>query len=280
MAILSGSLTVWEIGFRSAGFDDKKWWFRIPLAVQDNFRNLMEAILSAELVCETISLEKPSRNPELMQEFSIYRYLQDVEACIAGRRFNRKLLQWALIDRYDFRTWCERRGIPLPEFWFPEGWKLEYELPEDELPPGYLYLRQHSPQQSEGMVADASGMSGVIADVGSSAETVAHEGEAANMQGGPGVPNSAVADAGAESQARLRASQRARIACQQIAQGIWRKDPERTIASVVKDALIREYGGGGYYADVTVREWVKVVAPPKVRQKRGRPPKENGAEDL
>lgn len=103
----------------------------------------MDAILRAELLCDTITLEKPSENatkPE--SEFSVYRYLDDMHACISGRRFNRKMLRWASIDRYDFKLWCKRRNIPMPEFWFPPSWHLDYDLPENDLLPGYSYLRR------------------------------------------------------------------------------------------------------------------------------------------
>ena len=36
----------------------------------------------------------------------------------------------ACLNRMDFHKWCEIRGIPAPEFWFPSGWKLEFEMPE------------------------------------------------------------------------------------------------------------------------------------------------------
>lgn len=44
----------------------------------------------------------------------------------------RKLLKWAQIEREALQEWCERQGVPLPEFWFPPGWKLKYEWPMDE----------------------------------------------------------------------------------------------------------------------------------------------------
>ena len=143
VALLSDSMTAWVIGFRWAGLDDKKWWFQIPVPVRDHFSNLMDAVLKAELVCITISLEKPSADRPIDPEFSVYTYLDDIEGCRAGTRFSRKLLKWALIDRADFHRWCERRGIPLPEFWFPPGWKLDYELPEDALLPGHGYMNRH-----------------------------------------------------------------------------------------------------------------------------------------
>ena len=303
MAVLNEHLSVWEIGFRWAGRDPDRLWLWLPLAARDNFRNLMVAILQAELLCISISLEKPTNNPDLPPEFSIYRYLDDVEACIAGHRFNRKLLRLAIIDRYGFMTWCERRGIPLPEFWFPPGWKLDYELPEDELLPGHSYLRRHwsAEEKAEyGIAAEAEGTgegrpagavsSGARVELGKPevqgveaaqavAEAVSVRGAVARApEAATNVPGAA-SESRAEAEKKLRASQHARAACQQIATEIWRRDPSRTIASVVKDDLVQKYGGGAHYVEGTVRTWVQAVAPAHVSQKRGRPRKENGAHE-
>lgn len=84
----------------------------------------MDAILKAKLSCTTISLEKPSLSADLHPEFSIHHYLDNVYYWIGGHRFNRSLLRWADIDRNAFKLSCDRRGIALPEFWFPTGWKF------------------------------------------------------------------------------------------------------------------------------------------------------------
>lgn len=279
MAILSDSLTIWEIVFRWAGLNPRALWFRMPLPVQDNARNLMNAILSAELPCETITLEKRRFEPE-EKEFSVYFWIDDIYQGMWGQKFNRKLLRHASIDRYDFMLWCERRNIPLPEFWFPPGWNLEYELPEGDIRPGHYYMRQH-------WTADQ--WDAWHQDQGESEDPAAVEGGTEGEQPGSAsdgavdsTPQEAKQHQNAEekheeSAERLRPSQNAKIACQQIASVIWKDEPNRTIASVVRDVLIQKYGGAAPYADETVREWIKVVAPPHVRERRGRPKK--GAEE-
>lgn len=278
MAVLNDHLTVWEIGFRWGGHDPDRLWFRIPLGVRDNFRNLMAAILKAELLCNTISLEKPSSNPNLLPEFSVYRYLDDIEDCIAGHRFNRKLLRWAGIARFDFKVWCERQGISPPEFWFPAGWKLEYELPDDDLMPGHFYMRRYWQTVDGAENVDTSEATGIASEGGTAASPENPGAMSTDEAPATGADGSGLADQ-EESEERVRANQQAKFACRQIAMGIWRDEPTRTIASVVKDKLIQKYGGASHYADVTVREWIKVVAPLHVRQKRGRPRRENRAED-
>lgn len=238
MAILVEQLTVWDIGFRWAGYDPRRFYLRIPLEVENNFRTLMDAILSGEIACDSISLEKRDYAKDEIKE-SIYYWIDEIYACIWGKRINRELMRWARIGRMDFKLWCERMNInPLPEFWFPKGWNLHYELPEDTLSPGRRYLVDRmSPEDREQYL-------------------LAEPGESAPQP---------------EDNQKLRPNQEIRLACQQIATAIWAKETDRTIASVVKDPLVQEYGGARHYNDETVREWVKAVAPDGVKNRRGRP---------
>jgi hypothetical protein len=68
-----------------------------------------------------------------------------------------------------------------------------------------------------------------------------------------------------------RDNQRYRAACQVIAEVLWKANPDMTIADMSKHELIRTYGRGANYGQETVRDWIKVVAPTAVREKRGRP---------
>lgn len=247
MALVTDNLSVWQIGFRWAGQDPDRVWLRIPLLVKDNFRLLMEAILSGEILCETLTLAKLPRDSKADPAFYIRTYVDDIYDCIHGRSYNRKLLKWATLDRMEFREWCHRRGIPLPEFWFPPGWKDEFEMPEM----GTTALRaEHVEPDSEGGVRIHYG----TPDMTATDENIKHP-ENIKIQ---------------------RHSQKARLACQQIAREIWKDDISRTIISVVKDELIQKYGGAKHYEDETVRGWVKEVAPKEVSSRRGRPPKNGG----
>ncbi len=276
MALTSDSLSIWEIAFRWAELNPRRIWLQIPLQAQDHFRNLMDAILSAELLCESIELEKRHFEPD-EKEFSVYYWIDDIYACIHGHHFNRKLLRHASIARYDFKLWCERRNIPLPEFWFPPGWNLEYELPEDEIHPGHYYIRkgwtredweawQEKQSVQETFTLAADGPSELPLHEWSNSATA----ECDETQSASGKQ-----EAAAE---KFRPSQATAIACRQIAKAIWKDDKNRTIASIIKDELIQKYGGAAPFVDDTVREWIKVVAPPHIRNHRGRPRK-NRAED-
>ena len=221
----------------------------------------MDAILSAELLCDTITLEKPSENRKVEPEFSVYRFLDDIYACSAGQYFNRKMLRWASIDRNDFKLWCERRNIPLPEFWFPPGWNLEYDRPEGESLPGHWYYRRDwtSEQWEQWRKQQAE-------EVGSDSPER--------------IDNPPASESSKEAKAveKLRPNQEARIACRQIAKAIWQVDPTRTISSVVSDELIQKYGGGDHFVEETVREWIKSVARQEVRRP-GRPRKNGGGSE-
>lgn len=131
MALLTNQLTAWEIGFRWAEHDPDKFYLLIPLAVRDNFRLIIDQIYAGHLQCETISSKK--YNGDQLDEAKYYlRYwLPLIEDCIEGRKYSNELLKFARIDRWDFQEWCTRHQVPLPEFWFPTGWGLSYEWPDD-----------------------------------------------------------------------------------------------------------------------------------------------------
>lgn len=227
MAILTETLSVWEIGFRWAGLDPRRLRLGIPLTVQDNLRLMMHAILHGHLDCMTLSLSKwaPGDGDE-MRPFFVRHHLTEVEACIAGTRCSRKLMRWAAVDRGSFQEWCERQGIPLPAFWFPPGWKMDFEWPVDK--------------------CDAEG------------EPDPEEEPSRKLE---------------------RPYQRRRIACQVIAEKLWKEHPNMTIADMMKDPVIRHYGGAIHQADGVVRRWLSAVAPAEVKAKRGRPRKNNGTDE-
>lgn len=254
MAIDIESLSLWDIGFRWAGCDPDRLWLRLPLLVRDNFRILMGAILNGEIICSTLCLDKLPSGSRSDPKYYIRTHIDDVYACIHGVAFKRSLLRWATLDRAGFLTWCSCRGITPPEFWFPPGWKYEYEHPE-EIWPG-LIVRHQEPENDSTLVSFAYDWP---AEPESIEEPVIRE---------------ALEDTNSPS---LRKNQAAKVACQQIAMVLWQKDSSRRIADVIRDDLIQEYGGAKYFNEDTVREWIKVVAPTDVRARKGRPPKRNGA---
>ena len=260
MALLNDDLSVWEIGFRWAGLDPDSWRPGIPLAVRDNFRTLMDAILSGHLHCLTITLEKRGDDWEAPPLFHIRDDLDAVYECINGLRFKRKLLKWARVERWAFQAWCEGRDIPLPEFWFPPGWKLDYQWPEVG---AAAPLPEAPPVAPTGEATDNP-------ETG----TPASKPRAADG-GGATAPDTAegAKENDPETKQNYRASQRACIACQEIAKNVWKADPGMTIAGMVEHEAIQQLGGGRYYVSEVVRRWLAEVAPTEVKARRGRPRK-------
>lgn len=129
MPLVVDQLTLWQIGFKWASVDPSRLWLRIPAAVGDNFSAILEAVLSDHLGCLTLASEKYAGDDREQAKFYIRYWLDDIYAAINGSHYSRKLLKWAVIDRGVFHEWCQRRTIPLPEFWFPPGW-TDYRWPE------------------------------------------------------------------------------------------------------------------------------------------------------
>ena len=130
MALLSDNLSVWEIGLRWAGHDPYKFRVFLSLAARDNFRLMIDSIWQGQLDCDTLSTDKWSeKDGEQMKPFFMRYHWAEFDACIAGKNPDRKFLRWAAISRWDMEAWCQGQGIPLPEFWFPPGWKRSFEWP-------------------------------------------------------------------------------------------------------------------------------------------------------
>lgn len=118
MPLLDDSLTIWEIGIRWAGKNPALLSLRIPTEVKDNFRLVVRAIADGDLYCGTLTNNIDSTWPK-----DLIRYTAEaIEACIDGKRYDRKFLKQHSILRWEFAQWCEKAGIPFPEFWFPPGW--------------------------------------------------------------------------------------------------------------------------------------------------------------
>lgn len=131
MPLLVDELSVWDISFRWAGYDPNKLMLRIPLSVRDNFRTLVHEIHHGHLDCMTLFMDKYRGNDPDEAKFYIRHWLDAIEECSDGKRYDSTLLKWAIIERQSLQEWCERHKVPLPEFWFPLGWGIEYAWPDD-----------------------------------------------------------------------------------------------------------------------------------------------------
>lgn len=240
MPLVVDQLRLWTIGFKWAGLDPTRVWLQIPEPVKDNFSTLLEAILNMHLDCMVLNMDKYHGEDHEEAMTHIRYWTEDIYAAINGRNYSRKLLKFALIERGAFRDWCERCTIPLPEFWFPTGW-TDYRWPEDD-PTVPLASSSNS-------------------------------GPPVQIEPIPNFHDTKV------SESKMRDDARFRIASQVIAEAIWKQQPETTIAGMVQHDLVQNYGGAKHYGEESVRRWIKLVAPPEVSAKRGRPKKQNPTED-
>lgn len=247
MAVLNEELSVWEISHRWVAMDPDSFRFKHSLIVKDKFKLLMKAILDGELFCETLILAKRPYDSKADPSYYIRTHIDDIYDCIGGIRYKKKLLKWAIISRDDFKEWCERRSIPLPEFWFPSGWKYEFEEPEfgtrafwashmepDE--PGGFAVRFEIPDEIRG--THKVSISGNLDD------------DSASIT--------------------LTESKKARFCAQTIAIQLWKEFPDRTIAEMSRDEIILKYSGAANYQSGLIK-WLSDVAPQNIKGKRGRP---------
>ncbi len=254
MPLVVDQLQLWTIGFRWAGCDPGRPRLLIPVSVRDNFSTLLEAILKDQLVCETLDHKKWNGVDPQIAPFHIRHWLDDINAAIRGERFSRKLLNHSVIERFQFKDWCERCSIPLPEFWFPAGW-TDYRWPFED---------------------DDDGQ----AETGRQAKPHPHVPGSEHPVESVSAPDEDEADSSsAASEAEPRPSQKARIACQVIAASIWKLEPDKTIADMCRDERILKLGDAMRYEERTVRRWIQEVAPAHVSARRGRPPRKNPSEE-
>lgn len=120
MPLTDDNLSIWEISFRWAGLnpDALKYRFYIPTAAKDNVRLLTQAIITNVLWCKSLKPD-PLLGPDSDIERDKANKFYD---CFVGNKYDHDFLKSHTIYRSDFAHWCNRLGIPFPEFWFPAGW--------------------------------------------------------------------------------------------------------------------------------------------------------------
>lgn len=95
-------------------------------------------------------------------------------------------------------------------------------------------------------------------------------------EAGPDEVGEAVAE-GEPSEPNART--RLRVACQVIAENVWRDEPDKTIADMVKDPRVQRWGGAARFSEEAVRRWLSEVAPAQVKARIGRPRKKKPTDD-
>lgn len=129
MPLLDDNLTIWKIAFRWAGLDPESLLYRffIPTEAKDNIRLVLNAILTNSLYCTSLKADEFLKNDTKSNRYK----LNNIGDCISDSNYDRDFLKSHSIYRSDFAHWCNRTGIPYPEFWFPPGWAV-HELNEKD----------------------------------------------------------------------------------------------------------------------------------------------------
>jgi hypothetical protein len=151
------------------------------------------------------------------------------------------------------------RGIPLPEFWFPPGAKG---FPWDELQEERNTLAELRYLQTERIRLN---------DLDQDVSPLDKEIDELNLA----LDGGTAASEPETTPTSLRRSQRACVACQEIAKVLWEETPEMRISEMMQHDAILRLGGGDTVVEGTLRRWLSAVAPREVSQKRGRPPNKN-----
>ena len=148
------------------------------------------------------------------------------------------------------QLWCDRHGIPLPEFWFPPGWGLEYKWPEEAT--GEEVVHDTEPASAESERPPESGRTSDASPAG------AQEGAS-----------------GAAQEAQLRGTraldrrQRGRIACEEVAKRYWIRHPGAIVKEVAGSHEVQEIAPGSDFQLEVVQRWLGEVDTRDPTNRRG-----------
>lgn len=122
MPLLDDQLSIWKISFRWAGLnpDALKYSFYIPHVVKDNMRFILSEVIGNGLFCRPLQQKTLFARATPKDEENLTK----ISHIISDWKYDRTLLKNYSIYRSDFAHWCNRSGIPFPEFWFPTGWTI------------------------------------------------------------------------------------------------------------------------------------------------------------
>lgn len=127
MPCIDNSLSIWDIAFRWERHNPNHLLYRastfIPLEVKDTVRLLLHAIITEELHCDSLQERPHDPHPEMRAWRE--EQLKLAETVLDEGVYDRKFLKTHTVFRWEFARWCDRTGIPFPEFWFLPGWKTD-----------------------------------------------------------------------------------------------------------------------------------------------------------
>jgi hypothetical protein len=280
MPITNEMLTLWDLGHRMAGKNPFRWrFFRVPFAVRDNFRLLLNEILHDHLQTD-LRMTKWEPGMDSTPEMHIHHHLDAIHEGIYRGLCSKRFLKSVVVDRWEFHHWCLQSGYPLPAFWYgcdyqedDEDALIGEDVDTEELVPEHD--DPHGSEQSLGKEIESIAPLGQAAlrlvseprgQAGGGAGWEDDEDAVVAMTGGPVLYEPAHPD-------KLRPQQRIMVACQVVAESLWDVVPTTSIAEMIACDDIQRLCGAGHYKEKTIRRWLNRVAPLDVRDKRGRPRK-------
>ena len=132
-------LSIWEIACRSNGFDPRTTQIEgMPLSIRDAIKSLTRAAHYDEnmplLTYNGIENHRAinERTGKSYDQETIHSKISD---SYVKELFDKDFLDTVYFENESFANWCLKQNIPLPEFWFPNGWHLDESIKVDSTKP-------------------------------------------------------------------------------------------------------------------------------------------------
>lgn len=121
-------LSLWEIACRINELDPRAVNTKdLPLKVRDSLKALTRAIHYHENM--PVLNYRGIENHTVRNEKTGLSYDNDtvhtkISECYENESFDKDFLDTVYFENETFANWCLKQNIPLPQFWFPNGWHL------------------------------------------------------------------------------------------------------------------------------------------------------------
>lgn len=130
-------LSIWEIACRSNDLDPSIVDIKnLPLKLKDAIKSISRATHYDEnmSLLNSNGIENHTAfNPKTDKRYDTKEIQTKINDCYEKEIFDKEFLETVFIEDEHFAKWCINKNIPLPTFWFPNGWKpLDF---EDKTPP-------------------------------------------------------------------------------------------------------------------------------------------------
>ncbi|MDI1309720.1 MAG: hypothetical protein PSV17_09850 [Methylotenera sp.] len=119
--------SIWEIACRSNDLDPSMVDIKnLPLKLKDALKSIARATHYDEKmsVLNSNGIENHSAfHPKTHKRYDPKDIHSKINDCYEKESFDKEFLETVFIEDEHFANWCINKNIPLPTFWFPNGWK-------------------------------------------------------------------------------------------------------------------------------------------------------------